>query len=114
VFGDNPPHWLTWANSSGARALTTMIAFIALVLSGVLAIRQQSYIACVADQQSMTDARTRAISSATDAERRAEADLLRGTADRAEAERRRQAVIAARNVTDIVRERNPAPPVRAC
>lgn len=114
MFGENPPHWLRWANTSGARALTTAVAFVAVILSGLLAVRQQAYSSCIADQQAASDARVRAIAAATDIERRAEADLLAGAPTAGERERLRQAVIAARGVTDIVRERNPAPPVRRC
>ena len=35
MFGDEPPRWLRWANTSAARATTTIVAFVALVLSAL-------------------------------------------------------------------------------
>lgn len=115
MFGDNPPRWLLWANTSGARAVTTIIAFVALVLSGFLAVRQQSYITCVAQQQQRDAERTRAISAATDVEREADAAVLAGpTPGGPDAQQLRSAAVAARSVTDRVREQNPAPPMHRC
>lgn len=115
MFGDNPPGWLRWANTSGARAITTIIAFVALMLSGLLAVRQQSYITCIADQQSLSDARTRILAAATDVERAADTDLIAGPRPGGPtAEQLRAASIAARAVTDLVRKNNPPPPLRRC
>ena len=115
MFGDHPPQWLTWANTSGARAVTTIIAFVALVLSGFLAVRQQSYINCVAEQQQRDAERTRAISAATDVEREADRALLAGpTPGGPDAARLRAAAVAARAITDRVRQQNPAPPMHRC
>jgi|SRR5688572_16245938 len=115
MFGDNPPRWLGWANTSSARAITTIIAFVALVMSGFLAVRQQAYIECVAEQQARDSERTRAISAATDAEREADRELIAGPRpDGPTAEQLRAAAVAARAVTDRVRQQNPAPPMHRC
>lgn len=115
MFGDNPPHWLRWANTSGARAVTTIIAFVALVLSGFLAVRQQSYINCVAEQQARDAERTRAIAAATDVERQADAELLAGPRPGGpSADQLRAAAVAARAITDRVRHQNPAPAMHRC
>jgi hypothetical protein len=115
MFGDNPPRGLKWANTAAARSITTIIAIIALVLSFIVLYRLQNYISCVADQQSLSDARTRAISAATDAERAADSALVAGERPGGPTvEQLRHASVAARNVTDLVRRQNPPPPMRRC
>jgi hypothetical protein len=115
MFGDNPPRGLRWANTAAARSITTFTAIIALLLSFVVLYRLQGYISCVADQQARTDARTRAISAATDAERVADTALVAGPRPGGpSADELRQASIAARNVTDLVRRQNPPTPISTC
>jgi hypothetical protein len=115
MFGDNPPRWLSWANTSGARATTTIVAVVALILSGLLGVRQQSYINCVAEQQQADAERTRAIASATDAERAADAALVAGAQPGGPTlVELRAADVAARQVTDRVREQNPPPRLKRC
>jgi hypothetical protein len=104
MFGENPPRWLSWANTSGARA-TTIVAVVALILSGLLGVRQQSYINCVAEQQQADAERTRAIASATDAGAQPDGPTLVEL---------RAADVAARQVTDRVREQNPPPRLKRC
>ncbi len=115
MFGDTPPPWLSWANTSGARATTTIVAVIALVLSAVLAVRQQGYISCVAEQQQIDAARTRAIAAATDVERQADKALIEGPRPGGPSEEQLRArAAAAREVTDTVRRQNQPPPARTC
>lgn len=113
VFGDDPPAWLSWANTSGARASTTFVAVVALILSAILGLRQQSYITCVADQQAADAERTRAIAAATDIERAADAALVLG-AGGPDVVHLRAADVAARAFTDKVREQYPPSESRRC
>jgi hypothetical protein len=115
MFGDTPPPWLGWANTSSARAITTIVAIFALVVAAFVGLRQQTYITCVADQQSMSDARTRILAAATDNERAADTALIAGEQPNGPkiVELRAQSV-AARAVTDLVRKQNPPPPLRRC
>lgn len=115
MFGDHPPRWLRWANTSGARATTTVIAIVALLMSGMLLLRLQRYVDCVADQQNADAVRTAAISAATDLERRADAALVRGPlAGGPDKEELRRLDVEAREHTDRVRAANPPPPPRQC
>lgn len=115
VFGDHPPAWLRWANTSGARATTTIIAIIALVMSGLLLLRLQHYVDCVADQQNADAKRTAAIAAATDRERRADAALVLGpTPGGPSGADLRRLDVEAREHTDSVRAANPPPPPREC
>lgn len=113
MFGDNPPRWLRWADTSGARATTTVMAMIALLGCLLLGLRQQAYINCVAEQQARDAERTRAIAAATDVERAADRDLIMGAPGRTQ-ESLRAADVAAREFTDQIRAANPPPPVRRC
>lgn len=114
-MGENPPRWLAWANTSTARAVTTIIATIALVLAALLGLRQQDYIACVADQQALSDARTRILAAATDNERAADTALIAGPVPGGPTgPELRSASVAARAVTDLVRKQNPPAPLRRC
>jgi len=115
VFGDNPPRYLRWANTSGARATTTIVAMIALFVSGFLFFRLQQYVDCIAEQQRADAKRTAAISVATDAERRADAALVAGPQPGGPSgpELRRQDV-EARQHTDAVRAANPPPNLKPC
>lgn len=114
-LSETPPRWLRWANTDAARAVTTIIAIIALGGCLLLGLRQQSYINCVAEQQQHDAERTRAIAGATDAERTADRDLIAGPeATGRTAEQLRAAAVAARAVTDRIREQNPPPPLRRC
>ena len=115
MFGDNPPRWLRWANTSAARSITTITAIVALLLSFIVLYRLQGYISCVADQQALSDSRARALAAATDAERVADTAVIRGPQPGGpSAEQLRAASVAARNVTDLVRRQNPPPPMRRC
>ena len=115
MFGDNPPDWLRWANTPTARAITTVVAMVALIISIFLLSRLQGYISCVADQQALSDARARALAAATDAERVADTALIAGEQPGGPpAAELRAASVAARNVTDLVRRQNPPPPRRRC
>lgn len=115
MFGDTPPPWLRWANTSTARAVTTIVAIIALLVAAYVGLRQQDYITCVADQQSMSDARTRILAAATDNERAADTALIAGQQPGGPTiVELRQASVAARAVTDLVRKQNPPPPLRRC
>lgn len=111
---EDPPAGLRWAGTSLARAITTIVAVIALGTSVALGVRQQAYISCVAGQQELAAARTEAVSAAADIERRAESRLIAGDPDPgAKAELRAQA-LAARAHTDRVRADNPPPEPRRC
>lgn len=112
-LSDTPPKWLRWADTEVARAVTTIIALVALVGCLLLGLRQQSYINCVAEQQQADAERTRAIAGATDAERQADRDLIAGVAGKTP-EQLRAASVAARRLTDQVRQQNPPPPLRRC
>lgn len=115
MLGEHPPNWLRWANTTGARATTTLIAIITLVACAFLAVRQQSYVECIAEQQQAIQARTRAISAATDIERAADAALIEGPRPGGpSAEELRASAAAARRVTDLVRERNQPAPINRC
>ncbi len=115
MFGDNPPRGLRWANTAVARAITTMVAIVALTMSIVLLGRLQDYTKCIADQQAISDERSRAIAAATDIERAADTALIAGaTPGGPTAEELAQASVAARAVTDRVRAQNPPPPLRRC
>lgn len=110
MFGDNPPKWLRWANTSGARATTTVIAIVALLISVVLLARLQGYIDCVAESQRRDAQRTAAIAAATDAERVADSALIEGPLPGGpDAQQLRANSYAARQVTDRVRAQNPPP-----
>jgi hypothetical protein len=115
VFGDNPPRALRWANTAGARATTTIVALIALLVSGLLLYQFKSYVGCVAEQGNDDARRTAAIATATDAERRADAALVAGPVPGGPSgSELRRADIDARAHTDAVRAANPPPPPREC
>jgi len=115
VFGDNPPRWLRWANTSGARATTTVIAMIALLVSGYLFFRLNELVTCIAAQQRADAMRTSLIAAATDAERRADAALVAGPQPGGPDGRElRRLDVAAREHTDAVRAANPPPQVDPC
>jgi len=115
MFGENPPAWLRWANTSGARATTTLIAIVALMTSVVLLARLQGYINCVADSQRQDSQRTAAIAVATDAERAADNALIEGPLPGGpDAQQLRANSYAARQVTDRVRAQNPPPALNPC
>ena len=115
MFGDNPPKWLRWANTSGARATTTVIAIVALLVSGYLFYRLNELVTCIAERQRADAARTAVIAEATDAERRADAALVAGPqpGGPSGAELRRRDVEARRH-TDEVRAANPPTSVNPC
>lgn len=112
-LSDRPPRWLRWFDSDAARAVTTMVAMVALVGCLIVGLRQQSYINCVAEEQAKSAERARALATATDAERAADRDLIAGVPGDTP-EQLRAAAVAAREVTDRVRAANPPPPLRQC
>lgn len=115
VFGDNPPRWLRWANTSGARATTTVIAMLALFVSGYLFYRLNELVTCIADQQAADQRRTSIIAEATDAERRADAALVAGPMPGGPDGRElRRLDVEARRHTDTVRAANPPLPAAHC
>jgi hypothetical protein len=115
VFGDHPPRWLAWANTSQARAATTVVAMVALVASIILGLRQQAYTTCLGEKEAADSARTLAISRATDIERAADLALLVGpTAPGQTGAELRAAARAARTNTDRVRAENPPPNLHGC
>lgn len=115
MFGDNPPKWLRWANTSGARATTTVVAIFALGLSVLFGVRLQLYVNCVGEQQNADARRTTAIAEATDAERRADAALVLGpTPGGPTGAELRRLDVEAREHTDRVRADNPPPAERQC
>lgn len=110
-----PPRGLRWTDAGLTRALTTVLAILALGLAVLVGYRQQVYITCVADQQRADQQRTAAIARATDVERIADRRLLDGpvTGGRS-ADQLRQDSIAARSATDAIRAENPPPPPGTC
>lgn len=112
---DQPPRWLAWAGTPSMRALTTFVAMIALIISGILGARLILLTQCLADQQAADAKRTAVIAEATDAERRADAALVAGPHPGGPdgATLRRQDV-EARGHTDAVRAANPPLPLNPC
>lgn len=112
---ETPPAWLGWTNKATTRAATTLIAIIALLMSGVIMARLQIYTDCIADGQRADARRTGAIAVATDAERAADAALIRGVVPGGpDASALRAEAVAARKVTDRVRAENPPPDDGGC
>lgn len=89
------------------------LAVISMVVSGYVGYRYVRLVDCLAAQALADQRRTAAIALATDQERRADLDLLRG-AGTPEVVRLRAAAIAAREHTDLVRRENPPPVVTSC
>lgn len=89
------------------------LAVISFVVSGYIGYRYVGLVDCLAAQALADQKRTAAIAAATDQERRADLDLLRG-AGTADVVQLRTAAIAAREHTDQVRRENPAPAVKSC
>lgn len=115
MFGDDPPRWLRWVDTPGARSVTTLVAMIALVSSALLGFRQQAYIDCIAEEQAKSAERARILAAATDAERAADRDLIEGpTLTGRRLDELRSTAVAARQVTDRARAANPPPPLRRC
>lgn len=107
-----PPRGLKWTISPYGRALTVMIAVASLVVSMYVGYRYVGLVDCLRDSSLADKQRTAAISAATDAERAADLALIEGAGG--QAERLRNASVAARKNTDRVRAANPAPEVRPC
>lgn len=115
VFGENPPRWLRWANTSGARATTTVIAMIALLVSGYLFFRLNELVTCIAAQQRDDARRTTVIAEATDIERRADAALVAGPQPGGpDGHELRRLDVEARRNTDAVRAANPPQEIDPC
>lgn len=112
---EDPPHWLAPFGRPTMKAITTLVAFVALLVSGVLYWQQQALTQCLADQQRADAKRTSVIATATDAERRADAALVAGPVPGGPTgiELRRQDV-AAREHTDAIRAANPPLPLDPC
>lgn len=114
MFGENPPRWLRWANTSGARATTTFVAIIALLTSGIFYYQLQTFVGCLSDQQRADAVRTAVIADATDDERRADAALVAGPQPGGPSGRElRRLDVEARQRTDAIRAANP-PSTRVC
>lgn len=112
---DQPPRWLAWAGTPSMRAATTLIALVALLVSGVLFWQQQVLTQCLADQQRADAVRTAVIAKATDAERRADAALVAGPVPGGPSGTElRRLDVAARQHTDDVRAANPPLPLNPC
>ena len=94
-----------------------LVAFVLAVMSfgvsGYVGYRYVGLVDCLASQALADQQRTAAIAAATDDERRADLDLLRG-AGTPTAPALRTAAIAAREHTDQVRREHPAPAVKSC
>lgn len=112
-MSETPPRGLGWTNTPPARAITTVVAIVALLVAGALGIRQQAYINCVAEQQRLAATRTAAIAKATDRERAAQRALIQGVKPENSAELR-DAVLRSYDSTDQVRAENPPPLPGAC
>ena len=108
-----PPAGLRWTDAGLTRGLTTVIAIIAMIATVGLGIRQQKYISCVADHQRADAVRTKAISQATDNERKAQRRLLTDITP-STAAALRAAVLQAYDLTDQVRATYPPGPSDGC
>ena len=112
---EDPPVWLKWAGTPTAKAATTLIALVSLLVSAVLYWQLQQFTQCVADQQRADAARTSVIAKATDAERRADAALVAGPQPGGpDGPALRRQDVAAREYTDAVRAANPPLPLDPC
>jgi len=112
---EDPPKWLAWAGTPTARAATTAIALLALIVSGVLGARLIAFTQCVAEQQAADAKRTAVIAAATDAERRADAALVAGPRPGGpDGATLRRLDVEARRHTDEVRAANPPLPLDPC
>lgn len=112
---DTPPRGLRWTNSPTTRGITTIVAMIALLIAIAGGVQQQIYIHCVGSHQAADAARTRAVSDATDIERRADRALLEGPQPGGPSgQQLRDADTVARSHTDAVRAANPPEPPGQC
>lgn len=105
------PRGFRWADQPVGRAIVTVLAIVSLVLSLYVGYRYVGLIDCLRERAVADGVRTKAISDATDIERRADLALLSspgrpGNVSRAEL---LAAAIDARQHTDRVRAANPAP-----
>src|SRR5690349_13384202 len=102
------PRGFRWADQPIGRAIVTVLAIVSLVLSLFVGYRYVGLIDCLRDRAVADGIRTKAISDATDQERRADLALLMGARPggptRAEL---LAATIEARQHTDTVRRANP-------
>jgi hypothetical protein len=115
MMSPTPPRSLRWFDTDSAKAVTTLLAIVALIVSGWLFFRLQRYVDCVAEQQAADSRRTAAIARATDAERSADAALVAGQQPGGPSPAElRQLDIIARTNTDKVRAANPPPSLREC
>lgn len=89
------------------------LAVVSMFVSGYVGYRYVRLVDCLAGQALSDQQRTAAIAAATDDERRADLDLLRG-AGTPDVVQLRAAAIAAREHTDQVRREHPAPSVKSC
>lgn len=89
------------------QAVAFVMAVISFMVSAYIGYRYIGLVHCLAEQALADQKRTSAISKATDAERQAERALLSGTGTR-------ELTLKARQHTDEVRARHPAPPARSC
>lgn len=108
-----PPRWVAWGDTTTARGATTILALAAMISAIVLGWRQQTYIACVAEQQRADASRTAVIAKATDRERVAQRELV-ANVDPSNAAALRDAVLAAYEATDRIRAANPPAAPASC
>lgn len=112
---DPPPRGLGWTIAPFGRVLSFILAVVALMVSMYVGWRYIGLVDCLSDRDLADQRRTAAIARATDAERRADLDLIRGgSLAPAERERLRALAVAARENTDRVRAEHPAPVVQSC
>lgn len=112
---DPPPRGLGWTIAPIGRLLSFALAVVALVVSMYVGYRYIGLVDCLSDRDLADQRRTSAIARATDAERRADLDLIRGGAlAPPERERLRALAVSARENTDRVRAEYPAPAVESC
>lgn len=105
------PRGFRWADAPIGRAIVTVFAILSLSLSLYVGYRYVGLINCLRDRAVADGVRTKAISDATDLERRADLALLSAPGhpeSRPRAELLAEA-INARQHTDRVRAANPAP-----
>lgn len=108
---ETPPRGLGWTVAPTGRVLALLLAVVSLAVSFYVGWRQVRLVDCLKQQAVADQRRTAAIAGATDIERSADLALIKGGPDVAEL---RRSAIAARENTDRVRARYPAPPPEPC
>lgn len=100
---------MTARQTSNLWNIALVMAVISLLVAFFVAYRQYDLVNCLAERDAEVRIRTSAIANATDSERIADLALLRNSTPET-----RQAAIAARANTDLVRAAHPAPNVEPC